>query len=194
MSEGYTRLIIIFAFLIAAIWVAWIARGSHHILLLIPAAHFAVVLAAPPLWQAALAGYQGDSFWTLHPSGRAGVVAIALVGVVSTFTIIAIKSRALRRFGWPTTVALSVDVLAGLLIFGFVYSVGPQVFYTFYRIIIPDLPAQWVIDTAFDTTRVLKVARVNADGSMSDHLAGVTLWAILPFTFWQHFQTDGARG
>ncbi|MEJ6403641.1 hypothetical protein [Yoonia sp. 2307UL14-13] len=184
----------ILAFLTAALWVVWVRRGSHHTLWLIPAALFAVMLATPPFWHAALAGYPKDSFWTLGPSGRAGVVAIATSGILAIFLMISAKTRALFSLGWPRMIALPIDIATGLLMFGAIYSLSPQAFYAFYQLIIPDLPAQWVIDTAFDTGRIRHIVHIGPDGSMSDHLAGIGFWAVWPFTFWLHFQPDARRG
>lgn len=170
----------------AAIWwrVHDLARHWRLTLALIPAAGLAVVLASPALWQAAMGGYPGDSFWTLPGTGRWGVILISTGGLVAVFMLLAAKSRAFTR--WPAVIAIPADVITGIAIYGVIHTISPQVFYSFYLLIFPDLPQQIVIRTFFDTDRLFDIAQLSVDGTLSDHLAGVGLWAVLPFTLWQH--------
>ncbi len=156
---------------------------------LIPLALIAIALGAPGVWVTAANGYVGDSFWTLGAGGRFGVLTISGVGLALIFTLLAAKTRVIvRQYHIPGPILLLVDLALGVLLFGIVYAVSPQVFYSFYRLIFADLPNQWVIDTIFDTDQLRKIARLPEGGSLSDHLAGLSLWAILPFTLWQHLQ------
>lgn len=154
------------------------------------ASMLAVGLAAGQIWPRIAAGYPGDSYWTLNWVGHTGVVTISLVGIAMLFLALAAKTRLVLGLarGGPGMIRASLDGLAGLLIFAVVFSVSPQVFYTFYQLIIPGLPSQLVVDTLIDTDRLTAIARLDPQGSLADHLAGITFWAILPFTLWLHLR------
>lgn len=139
-----------------------------------------VALLAFPLWPAILAGYPGDSFWTLGIGGRSGVVAISFGGFAALFAGCAVL---LRRVpvgpGWTCGA-----IAAGLLAYAIIYSVSPQVFYSFYRLIFPGLPTQWVIDGMLDFARLSAAIDLRTAASLSDDLAGVGFWALIPFVLW----------
>lgn len=149
-----------------------------------------VVISLPPLWDAIRAGYPTDSFWTLGVGGRLGVIALSAVGISATFLCLAWKTSLILRFRrGPTATAWAlIDIAIGLFIFAVVFSVSPQAFYSFYRLIIPGLPQQWVIDGLLDQDRLKMIAIVTSGGSLADHLAGVALWATVPFTAWLHLR------
>lgn len=140
-----------------------------------------VLLGARPVQVAMLGGYPNDSFWDLGIGGRAGVVTISTVGLAMIFLGLAWKSRFFR--GLPVGVGLALDVLAGLLIYALVFSMSPQAYYTLYQMIFPDLPAQLVVRHVLNP-RLAEIALLEADSPMSHHLAGVALWAVVPFTLW----------
>lgn len=137
-----------------------------------------------------LNGYEHDSFWTLTPIGRTGVIAISSIGIIGVFTLINwLTSLVLKtRRQVSATAWLLFNLAAGWGLFGAVFSLSPQVFYTFYQFTFSGLPNQWVIDTLFDTARLQTIAAIPIGGSLSDHLAGMTLWAIIPFTIWRHLR------
>lgn len=150
----------------------------------------AIALAAAVIWPAIAAGYPQDSFWTLDTFGRIGVATISGIGISLIFLALALKSRIILRFRrGPTATAWAlIDIAIGLLACGVIFSLSPQVFYSFYRMIFANLPQQWVIDGVLDQDRLKMIAVMAPGGSLADHLAGVTLWAILPFTAWLHMR------
>lgn len=150
----------------------------------------AIALAAAVIWPAIAAGYPQDSFWTLDTFGRIGVAAISGIGISLIFLALAMKSRIILRFRrGPTATAWAlIDIAIGLLAYGVIFSLSPQIFYSFYRMIFANLPQQWVIDGVLDQDRLKMIAVMAPGGSLADHLAGVTLWAILPFTAWLHMR------
>lgn len=150
----------------------------------------AVALAAATVWPAARAGYPGDSFWTLGWIGRLGVALISTIALIVFFAILTAKTRLilkLKRQATGTAWAL-IDVALGLLLFAVAFSALPQVFYTFYRLIIPGLPQQWIIKGLIDVDRLKVVAQLNETGALADHAAGIALWAMIPFTLWLHLR------
>lgn len=151
-------------------------------------AHFiAVTIAAAPQLSI-MSAYPDDSLWTLDLAGRAGVLAISGLGIAAMFILFALKTRVVLRLKHQVsgTAWALFDVALGLLFFGVIHTVSPQVFYTFYRFIFAGLPDQWVIDGWFDAGQLQTIAALAADGNLAGHLAGVTLWAIIPFTLWLH--------
>ena len=186
----------------ALVWVAgfWIlsrdtAETASTTLAGALASLLAVGLAAGQIWPRIAAGYPGDSYWTLTWVGHAGVVAISLVGIAAFFLALAAKTRLLWRItsDGPGVVGILCDSLVGLAAYAVIFSLSPQAFYGFYRLIIPGLPSQWVIKSLLDTDRLAMVARLAPDGRLADHLAGITLWAIIPFTVWLHMRHRRAR-
>jgi hypothetical protein len=150
----------------------------------------AVVIAAAAIWPQVQAGYPQDSYWTLGWAGRAGVLAISAIGIAVFFAGIAVKTRVILRWKRQatTTAWALIDIAIGLLMFGVLFSISPQVFYSFYLLIFQGLPQQWVIDGLLDTDRLKMIAKMDPLGSLADHLAGITLWAVVPFTVWLHLR------
>lgn len=183
---------------VSAVWVAgfWAMSRDRSdtwtiTMIGVVASLLAVGLAAVHVWPQVRAGYPNDSFWTLNWYGRIGVVAISLVGCMLIFSVIAAKTRVIFRVKSQATNTawLLIDLALGLALFAVVYSVSPQAFYSFYRLIIPGLPQQWVIDGWLNPDRLAQVAQLLPGGSLSDHLAGIMLWAIVPFTVWLHMRS-----
>ena len=133
-----------------------------------------------------ITAYANDSFWTLDWLGRIGVVGISAVGIGTVFWLIAWKSWGMMRLGGRWIIPL--DIIIGWALFAVVYSVSPQVFYTFYSFIFPDLPQQWVISGPVAVDRLQAALDLRGNRNLSDDLAGVTFWAIAPFTIWLHIR------
>lgn len=147
-----------------------------------------VLLSAPSLQTAILAGYPGDSLFTLEPAEIAGVVLISLTLITLFFWLLslvlvplarAVAAKPLMRAGTATA-----SLAGSLLLFGVSHTVSPQIYYTFYRWIIPGLPDQWVIRTWLDLERLAGAASLAPDGSLSSHLTGVTIWCVALFVAW----------
>lgn len=133
-----------------------------------------------------ITAYADDSFWTLDWFGRIGVIGISAVGIGALFWVIAWKSRVMARLGARWIIPL--DIMIGWAICTVVYSLSPQVFYTFYGFIFPDLPQQWVISGSVAVDRLQAAIDLRGNRNLSDDLAGITFWAIAPFTIWQHIR------
>ena len=154
----------------------------------------AVCVNTPDLWLAAGAGHPGDSFWTLSRFGRAGVAAIALLGLTGIYLLSGWKSRWLLRGGSTSAALLVLDLTLGLLIFAVLFALSPQVFYTFYQLLFDGLPPQWQIDPERDIARLIGAMRLDRDAPLSEHLAGVGVLGLIPFTCWYHARTMPGMG
>lgn len=157
------------------------------------ASMFAVVLNSPGIWIALAGGYPGDSFATLSLAGMAGVIVISTAGLAAIYALCGAKSRRILR-DQPTRPALLVlDLIVSVAIFGLFYAVSPQVFYTFYQMIFPDLPNQTVLRLPLAIDQFRGAVAMAPTGSLASHLAGIGLLGIIPFTLWFHARTlEGA--
>jgi len=140
----------------------------------------------PPLRNGLAAPATTDSFLTLSPSAAAGLLVVA--GTASTLVYLtdAFKCpliRHLRRHA-PDSARLSAGLsLTSALCLSLALSIGaatlaPQLFYTYYRLLWPDLPAQWVI--AWPSTGELLTQLLPERGtSLADHGACLLLWCLM---------------
>lgn len=173
-------------------------RRGRAVLALLAIALVGVLISAPTLQTAILSGYPGDSLFTLEPAEIAGVILISLTLIILFFWLLSVALLPIAR-----TVATkpavrpgaAVACLAGsLLLFGVSHTVSPQIYYTFYRWIIPGLPDQWVIRTWLDVERLAGAAALAPEGSLSAHLTGVTIWCVTLFVVWifmMRWKNDG---
>ena len=60
--------------------------------------------------------------------------------------------------------------------FAALHTLSPQLFYAYYRTIIPGLPAQWVI-RAPDWPRVTEALLFAPEARLAEHLAALLFWA-----------------
>lgn len=163
---------------IAAFW-RWSRAWTAPLYIVVVAGFLAAIIVHPVMWPRILMGYPGDSFWTLGVSGRLGVLAISLIGLGLLFTALGLKSRRIAG-----RIPASIDTVINLIIFSVTYSVSPQVFYTLYLLLFDGLPHQWVISGPFNISQIWAAIVIKDEGTLSDDLAGLTFWAIIPVTFW----------
>ncbi len=146
------------------------------------------ILAAPTVWSAVLDGYGNDSFFTLAPWPRAGLAALSAALILSLFSLLAAKSAAFYRAGAklrvPPLVVLAADLLASAALMVGALGLSPQVYYSYYRLIVPDLPAQWQLPGWAVSESPLRQAYLAPGASLADHLVGLTFWSLLVMTGW----------
>ena len=119
--------------------------------------------------------YQNDSFFTLNTGGQIGLAVLSAVLAVVMLLLT-------RRLAVASTPARRVAIWA-LLYFLFVW-LSPQLFYTYYRVIIPGLPLQWVIPWP-DVLEPLTLLTFSAGDSLSAHGRGVLGWSMLVMALWR---------
>jgi len=154
------------------------------------ASMFAVVLNSPGIWIALGTGYSGDSFATLSTAGKAGVIVISAAGLAAIYAICGAKSRRVLRDQHTRPALVVLDLIVSIGIFGLFYAISPQVFYTLYQFLIPDLPDQTVLRLPLAMEQFRNALALSPSGSMSQHLAGIGWLGIVPFTLWFHARTD----
>lgn len=154
------------------------------------ACFIAVVLNNPELWQSIYGSDRHDGFYDLNALGRTGVIAINTVCIAAFYLMLAAKTKWILQRTSPHLSArvfsLAADCLISLALFGFLFSLTPQLYYTLYQFVFPGLPNQIVIKTAFDIDKLLSIARLAADDNFSHQLSGIALLATIPYITWLH--------
>ncbi len=159
-------------------------RGVAGTLAVVVWCALGVVLAGPGLWAAMVAGYSGDLLYTLAPRQQIADAGLALVLSLGLCVLVDWLAKAVVRraasLGLGARAGRALATLAGALV---LYAVGtilsPQLFYSYYRTIIPDLPGQWVIDPAASLERLGEAAQLASGGSLAEHGAGALPWALV---------------
>lgn len=112
--------------------------------------------------------YDGDSFFTLDPAARTGLLTLS--AVLAAFAI----WGAWRIAGPPSRrVALAVAAWWAFL------WLSPQAYYQFYRAVIPDLPRQVVIGRPPGPSGLLRRLAFVEERSLSRHGQGLLGWAMI---------------
>ena len=114
--------------------------------------------------------YDGDSFFTLSVAGQIGLTVLS-----------GILALAMCFVTWHLTRTRSplARLFIAILLFGVFEWLSPQIYYTYYRAIIPDLPLQWVIATWPDPSATLRLLTFSEEASLSAHGRGLLGWAML---------------
>ncbi len=110
--------------------------------------------------------YEGDSFFTLTTGGQVG---LAILSLILALIWLLVEWR-FARFLWGF-------VLAAALFYLFVY-LSPQIYYSYYRVIIGGLPAQWVISPP-SLTHMIDLLSFRAGSTLSAHSQGALGWSLL---------------
>lgn len=114
--------------------------------------------------------YEGDSFFTLTLAGQAGLAVLSLV-LTAAMVLLTLVAAPGRRVWFRVLVAVG-------LFHAFVW-LSPQVYYTYYRAIIPGLPLQWVIGQLPGVEETARLLLFMARDTLSDHGKGVMGWVML---------------
>ncbi|MEO1551397.1 MAG: hypothetical protein AAFR93_13370 [Pseudomonadota bacterium] len=80
--------------------------------------------------------------------------------------------RLARGHAWPLRLCVGA-----VTAYGFVW-LSPQIYYAYYRAIIPDLPAQWVIFPPPGLGEIWRLATFTDATSLSAHGRGLLIWAM----------------
>ena len=183
-------------FWLAIIWWVTVDKPAHWATttMIALASLFAVVLNSPGVWIALGAGYSGDSFATLSFFGKAGMLFISTCGLAGIYAICAAKSARILRDQVSRPALVVLDVLLSIFIFGLIYAISPQIFYTFYQFIFSDLPNQNVLRLPLALRHFREAIALAPAGSLHNHLAGIGWLGLVPFTLWFHARTAIGTG
>ena len=114
--------------------------------------------------------YDSDSFFTLSDTGQIGLAALSLV-LAGAMLFVTYRVTRGRR--------ILLRLALAIVLFAAFEWLSPQVYYTYYRVIIPGLPLQWVIDLVPNPGTVPKLLTFTQSNDLSAHGRGVLGWAML---------------
>ncbi len=118
--------------------------------------------------------YQQDSFFDLSFWERVGLVCISATLAV----LILVAARVLLRDR-----PIWLRIAGALILFWIFVWASPQVYYTYYRMIIPDLPLQWVIWPPASPAEALRKLVFAGPQNLSAHGQGILGWALIVVPF-----------
>jgi len=126
--------------------------------------------------------YQNDSFFGLSAWGQVGLVCIS-TGLF-LFMIFTAWKLLRNRPIW-------LRILGALFLFWLFVWLSPQVYYMYYRMIIPDLPLQWVIKPPLNLLIVFEYLFFQGPQNMSAHSQGALGWWLIvaPFLRWANIKS-----
>ncbi len=121
--------------------------------------------------------YRQDSFFDLSGWGQVGLACLSLFLFLSM--LLAARLLLRKRAVW-------VRILGALALFWLFVWLSPQVYYMYYRTIIPDLPLQWVIKPPRFPGNGLGYLFFQGRQNLSAHGQGVLGWCLIlvPFLRW----------
>ena len=118
--------------------------------------------------------YSQDSFFDLSFWERVGLVGIS--AMLATLTLLAAWVILRNRAPW-------LRILGALTLLWLFVWVSPQIYYTYYRMIIPDLPLQWVIWPPPGPGEALRMLIFSGPQNLSAHSQAVLGWALIALPF-----------
>ncbi|MEL7389083.1 MAG: hypothetical protein AAFN76_04815 [Pseudomonadota bacterium] len=118
--------------------------------------------------------YNQDSLFDLSLWGRFGVLCIS--GTLFAFWLYAARRLLSDRPVW-------MRLFGAFVLFWLFVWLSPQAYYMFYRLIIPDLPLQWVIWPPEGLLETLRLLVFQGPATLSAHGKGLLGWALLVIPF-----------
>lgn len=118
--------------------------------------------------------YAVDSLLTLNAPAAVLLVGLALTMAVFVLWLVRLVAR---RQIWPARLMIALVAI-------YLYEwLSPQVFYEYYRLLFPDLPAQWVARPPgpFALGRLMTFTD---QANLSFYSRGVLAWAIILAALW----------
>ncbi len=138
----------------------------------------ALVLAMPGFLTGAVAGTDPGGFSTLTVSAQFGLAALSVSLAALACAANGLKSRWLSNRLSPYWHRLAIDLPLTAVLAVIAVELSFQIFYAYYQIVIPGLPAQWVIGLP-DIGRLLADMAVWSDAGLGARLRGATIWVLL---------------
>lgn len=122
--------------------------------------------------------YSQDSFFDLSGWGQVGLIGISTLLFV--LTLLVAKLLLSRQSTW-------IRVLGALVLFWIFVWASPQVYYQYYRMIIPDLPLQWVIWPPPGPRVALEYLFFQGPQNLSAHSQGLLGWCLMAVSLFRPF-------
>lgn len=119
--------------------------------------------------------YAEDSFFTLGPVARIGLVGLSLA--LSAATLFLAWGLGRGRH-WGLRLALGVGSL-----WAFAW-LSPQVYYLYYQVVLDGLPWQIVVKAPPGPAEIIRLLGFSARPTLSDHGKGLLGWALILLAAW----------
>ncbi len=118
--------------------------------------------------------YNQDSFFGLSQWGQVGLLCISTVLFI--FMLFVTNRLLYQRALW-------VRIAGALVLFWLFIWMSPQVYYTYYRVLIPTLPLQWVIWPPDSPLVAVRYLFFQGPQNLSAHSQGLLGWFLMAVTF-----------
>jgi len=125
--------------------------------------------------------YLQDSFFDLSPWGRVGLIVIS--ACLFFFTALITRLVLGNKSAW-------LCILGSSGLFVLFVCLSPQVYYMYYRILIDDLPLQWVIKPMEAPMAALKYITFQGPENLSAHSQGLLGWFLIVTPFLKPKETS----
>lgn len=119
--------------------------------------------------------YAEDSFYTLSPLARLGLLAVS-AGLSVGLVTIALAAMRQRRG--------SMRVAIAVMLFSIFVWISPQVYYEYYHLIFTGLPRQWVIWQPPTFYELFSLVTFTGPQTISAHSMGGLFWALICLSWW----------
>lgn len=133
---------------------------------------------------------ESDSFFTLNQWQRIGLLIVSILLIKIFFLLSAIKTHwfvaGKDRVTLGGRSACLLDIAATWGLFTVLYPLAAQVYYTYYRAIIPDLPNQWVVKMTRASSVVSDFSLAGPALTLNLYLGAMTIWAAIFAVLWHH--------
>lgn len=147
-----------------------------------------LALTQPPVARRAVAGYEGDDFWTLSTVASPAVAVLVFLAALALIALAlgaaAALSNAVARLKSPWPARLALDLGAKAAGGGALIALTPQLFYEIYRQSIPGLPAQ-IIARAPEAAPLIAALSYESGGRLADHALAATIWTAALLALWR---------
>lgn len=118
--------------------------------------------------------YNQDSFFDLSSWGQIGLACIS--ATLALLTFLAVRALLRGQVIW-------LRLVGSLILFWLFVWLSPQIYYMYYRMIIPDLPLQWVIWPPENPLVALQYLFFQGPHNLSAHGQGILGWSLIAAPF-----------
>ena len=118
--------------------------------------------------------YDQDSFFDLSPLGQVGLACLSLTMFVLAFAIVRLALR--HRPVW-------MRIVGSLAVLWLFVWLSPQVYYMYYRVLLVDLPLQWVIKVPKGLLHLAELLTFQGRQNLAAHGQGIMGWLLIAAPF-----------
>lgn len=132
----------------------------------------------------ALPFYTQDSFFTLSLAGRAGLLVLTGLLALAMILLVWRMRSYLPAFARP---------LMAIGLFWLFLWLSPQIYYTYYQMIIPGLPVQSVIKMPPSPAEMIQLMTFQGRATLAQHGQGLMAIQMIITSLWPHSNDQEAK-